>query len=67
MVNEASSLMKNRYILVLLGLMMVLMLSVFAAIYHRSGKLPVKVVGLVVFTCLPPVGMLYLTGRKSGK
>ncbi len=56
--------MKNKYILVLFGLMMFLMVSVFAAIYHKSGKLPVKVVGLVAFTCLPPVGMLLLTNKS---
>lgn len=65
MFNEVSSLMKNKNILVLFGLMMVLMLSVFAAVYHKSGKLPVKVVGLVAFTCLPPVGMLFITSRKK--
>lgn len=57
--------MKNKNILAIFGLMMILMLSVFAAIYHKSGKLPLKVVGLVAFTCLPPVGMLVITNRKS--
>ncbi len=56
--------MKNRNILAIFGLMLLLMVSVFTAIYHKSGKLPVKVVGLVSLTCLPPVGMLLFTKKK---
>ncbi len=55
--------MKIKNILMVFGLMLFLMVAVFAAIYHKSGKLPIKVVGLVAFTCLPPVGMLVYTNR----
>ncbi len=56
--------MKNKNILVLFALMTLLMLSVFAVVYHKSGKLPAKVVGLIAATCLPPVGMLLYTSRN---
>ncbi len=55
--------MKIKNILMMSGLMLCVMVSVFAAVYHKSGKLPFKVVGLVAFTCLPPVGMLVYTNR----
>jgi hypothetical protein len=56
--------MKNKTIMVLSAFIVFMMVSVFAAIYHKSGKLPAKVVGLVAFTCLPPVGMLLFTSRN---
>jgi hypothetical protein len=56
--------MEKKNIVVLCALMMFLMVSVFCVMYHKSGKLPVKAVGLIAATCLPPVGMLLYTGRN---
>jgi hypothetical protein len=58
--------MKNRSVLTFLTLIILSMILVFAAIYHQTGKLPLKIVGLIAATCLPPVGMLaYISrGRK---
>jgi hypothetical protein len=56
--------MTKKYIVALSALLTFLMVSAFAAIYHKSGKLPVKAVGLIAATCLPPVGMLLYTGRN---
>lgn len=36
--------MENKNIMVIGTLMLLLMVSVFAVIYHKSGKLPAKVV-----------------------
>jgi hypothetical protein len=56
--------MEKKKIAVLCALMMFLMVSVFCLMYQKSGKLPVKALGLIAATCLPPVGMLVFTGRK---
>ncbi len=57
--------MKNRTILFLSAFVVFMMLTVFGVIYQKTGKLPVKVVGLVTFTCLPPMGMLLVMNRKG--
>lgn len=57
----------KKNVLMIFALMLILMATVFTAIYHKTGKLPIKVVGLVVFTCLPPVGMLAYTNKGSGR
>ncbi len=55
--------MKNRSVMTFFILIMLSMALVFAAIYHQTGKLPLKIVGLIAATCLPPVGMLMYTSR----
>jgi hypothetical protein len=56
--------MENRNIMVIVTLMLLLMVSVFAVSYNKSGKPPAQVVGLIVVTCLPPVGMILYTNRN---
>ncbi len=57
--------MKKRTLLFLSAFIGFMMLSVFGAIYQKTGKLPAKIVGLVTFTCLPPMGMLLVMNRKG--
>jgi hypothetical protein len=56
--------MDKKNIAVLCALMVFLMVAVFCVMYQKSGKLPVKALGLIAATCLPPVGMLVYTVRN---
>ncbi len=57
--------MRNKYLLILCALLMMVMVTLFAIIHHKSGGLSVRVIGLIAATCLSPAGMILYTNSRN--